>query len=107
MGLAVDLDRMRVGEAAAAVDEFDAGVLQQADIDAVQPVDLAVLVGDELRPAEGRELRIPAIGAGVLEIVAVVRGVDQQLLRDVAADRSEEGRVGKEGVSTCRYRGWP
>src|SRR3546814_15282752 len=24
-----------------------------------------------------------------------------------ADQRSEESRVGKEGVSTCRYRGWP
>src|SRR3546814_16981778 len=28
-------------------------------------------------------------------------------LAEDAADRSEERRVGKECVSTCRYRGWP
>src|SRR3546814_11914053 len=43
-----------------------------------------------------------------------LRGIGEVDRRDVAALdahevdlRSEERRVGKEGVSRCRYRGWP
>jgi hypothetical protein len=81
---------------------------QGAFVDAVQPVDLAVLVGDQLRPVEGRLGDAPAEIGGVLQVVAEVRGVGKQLLRDAAdvyagaaeaaglGDRDPRAEVGRE-----------
>src|SRR3546814_20485243 len=53
----------------------------------------------------------PQTGFRVLDLQQLqaqrVEGADRQPLRAVAADRSEERRVGKECVSTCRSRWAP
>src|SRR4029077_9985519 len=50
--------------------------------------DLAVLVGDELRPVERRFGHGPTVAPRVLEIVGIARGVNQQLLGNAAADHA-------------------
>ena len=61
-----------------------AGVHEDALVDAVEAVDLAILVGEQPLPVEGRLGDVPAEVGSVLEFVAHVRGVGEQLLRDAA-----------------------
>src|SRR3546814_16501923 len=49
-----------------------------------------------------RRPRLLARCIGSADVVAAVR-----FARDNELERSEERRVGKEGVGTCRSRGWP
>lgn len=79
--LAVHLDAVRVEQAGVAFEKGHPAVHQQVAIDAVEAVDLAVLVADQGRPVEARLAGAPAIGPGLFEVFAVVRAVDQQLLR--------------------------
>src|SRR3546814_19849794 len=53
---------------------------------------------------EGRFVDLLEIDAASNTGVDDVREVNENAQY---APRSEERRVGKEGVSTCRYRGWP
>ena len=55
-------------------------------VEAFQPRDLAVLVGDQRRPVEARLRHGPAIAGGILEMLGKLRGVDEELLRHAAAD---------------------
>jgi hypothetical protein len=64
--------------------DLDAGIDQHALVDAVQPRDLAVLVRDQGLPVEGALADGPAVGAGEREVLAEMRGVGEQLLRDAA-----------------------
>ena len=86
IALARDLHRVRVDQLAASVDQLHPGILQQPQIDAVQPVDLGVLALDQARPVMRRLAHIPAEAGGILEIAMEMRGIDQQLLRHAAAD---------------------
>src|SRR3546814_11135999 len=47
------------------------------------------------------------VGIEIILPVEAREGVDLRLQRHAGADRSEERRVGKECVSTCRSRGSP
>ena len=47
-----DVDRVRVLDHGAAVDDLDAGLLEIGPVDALEPVDLLVLVADQGRPVE-------------------------------------------------------
>src|SRR3546814_19925333 len=49
----------------------------------------------------------PGVGMGVEELVAVLRCIVQAVLQQLPQHRSEERRVGKECVSTCRSRWSP
>jgi hypothetical protein len=60
------------------------GLLQHALVDAVEAGDLLVLVGEQRWPVEARLADCPAIGGGDVEILAPVRGVGEELLRDAA-----------------------
>ena len=64
--------------------DLDAGIDEDALVDAVQARDLAVLVGEQRRPVEARLADAPAVGGSELEILAQVRRVGEQLLRDAA-----------------------
>jgi hypothetical protein len=81
---AVDLDRVRVDEARATAQDLDAGVGEQALVYAVQPRDLPVLVGDQRRPVEPRLADRPAEIRRVMHVVAEVRRIGEELLRDAA-----------------------
>jgi hypothetical protein len=65
--------------------DLDTGFDQHALVHAVQARDLAVLVLEQRRPVEARlAAQRPAVAARNLEILAKVRGVGEQLLRDAA-----------------------
>jgi hypothetical protein len=97
--------------------DLDAGVDQHALVDAVQPRDLAVLVPEQRRPVEarlgGRRTERPAVGARNLEILAEMRGVGEELLRDAAdvdAGAAEAAGLGDRdlravagGNAACAY----
>jgi hypothetical protein len=73
----------------------------------VQAVDLAVLVGDEARPVEGRLVDLPAEVGRVLQVVAEVRRVGEQLLGDAAdvdAGAAEAARFGDGDARAQRGR---
>ena len=72
----------------AAAHQIDLEALQRRDIGRFQPVDFAILVGDQRRPTEGRLRNMPAETGGVLEFVRKPRGVDQKLFRHAAADHA-------------------
>src|SRR4029079_17803386 len=66
----------------------NAGALQALSVEALQPRDLGILVGDQRRPVEFRLRQAPAEACGVLEIIAEAAGVDEQLLGHAAADHA-------------------
>src|SRR5690606_1166849 len=84
--LADDLDRMRVLEDGAAVDQVDAGLAEVGRVDARQAGDLDILGLEEGRPVELRPLEGPAVALGDLQGVADLGGHDHELLRHAAAD---------------------
>ena len=54
MRLPVDFDGMRIDERRPRLEERDVRILQQLAVDAFEPVELLVLVGDQRRPIETR-----------------------------------------------------
>ena len=81
-----DGDGVRILELGPAFDKVDACAVQHAQIDAVEAVDLAVLVGDQGGPVEARTLDLPAVARGVLDVLGKMGAVGQQLLGHAAAD---------------------
>src|SRR3546814_5855461 len=53
-------------------------------VDLVEALDLPVLVRDQLRPVEAALAECPTIALGIVEVLTVMRGVGQELLRDAA-----------------------
>src|SRR5207244_7589438 len=68
----------------AAADDFHSRAGPSALVDAVEPLDLAVLVREQLGPVEARRAGVPAVGRRDLEILAEMRRVREQLLGDAA-----------------------
>ena len=83
--LVADGDGLGVEQAAGAADMRGSGVVQQSLVDALQAVELGRFGSHHRRPVEGGLAHGPAVARGVFEVVAEVRGVDQELLRDAAA----------------------
>src|SRR3546814_6431676 len=83
-----------------------AGIGQQRLVDALQAVDLPVLVGDQGRPVEAGGRHRPAEAGGILEVLVEVGGVGQQLFRHAAADDAGaavavglgDGQIGRANV---------
>src|SRR3546814_3980236 len=65
----------------------------------------AVLGGQPKRRLGAGEVRLPLLGEGARALLRVVAGEDRGA--DASVVRSEERRVGKECVSTCRSRWSP
>jgi hypothetical protein len=63
---------------------FHAGAGQSALVDAVEAGNFLVLVGEQRLPVEARFADDPAVAGGDVEILAPVRGVGEELLRDAA-----------------------
>jgi hypothetical protein len=88
--------------------DLDAGLDQHAFVHAVQARDLAVLVLEQRRPVEARlAAQRPAVAARDLEILAKVRGVGEQLLRDAAdvdAGAAEAAVLGDRYLGAVRGR---
>src|SRR6185312_11243811 len=83
-----DAHSVRILQHAAAAEHCDAGLFEQGDVDAVEPVELLVLGGDELRPVEAALADLPAIAGGILELLGEMRAIDQELFRDAAAQHA-------------------
>ena len=95
--LAADIQRMRVDEGRARIEHGGAGLGQQAAVAGIQPVDLAVLGGDQPGPVMRALADIPAEADRVLGQGAVFAGLDQQLLRhaaDIDAGAAPEALLG-------------
>ena len=69
-------------------DGFDALLLHVLAVDAFESRDLLVLVGDEGVPVEAPLGHGPAESGAVLEILAEMTRIDEQLFRDTAADHA-------------------
>ncbi|MNX52158.1 hypothetical protein D3C86_828340 [compost metagenome] len=82
--LAIDLDLMRVDDLRVTFMQGHATVDQQVAINAIEAIDLAVLVGDQRRPVELRLIQAPAKTGSLLEVFGEVRTVDQQFFRHAA-----------------------
>ena len=79
-----DLDGVAVGQPGACLVEPAAGPFKQVAIDAVEPLDLDVLVGDQPGPVMPGPVNRPAEAGGVLDVVADMGGIGHQLLRHAA-----------------------
>ena len=80
-----DCDGVWIHHVRAALDVDRPRVAQQRLVDALQPADLPVLVGDQRRPVEGTLAQGPAVAGGrIAKVLAEVRGVDEQLLGNAA-----------------------
>jgi hypothetical protein len=87
--------------------DLDAGVDQHALVDAIQPRDLAVLVRQEGFPIKRLITASPPIGTRDFEVLAKMRGVGKQLLRDAAdvdAGAAEAARLGDRDLCSVPGR---
>src|SRR5690606_24039101 len=84
--LVLDAHRMCVDQRRTAVEGVTACPLDAALVEAGEPGDLLVLVGDQRRPIEARLRHGPAVALRVGEMLGELRGVDEKLLRHAAAD---------------------
>ena len=80
--------RILVFEHGAGEKQLDAGLLQRAGVDAVQPIDLAPHIADQRRPIEAQIVPAPAKIARVGEGASVAAAIDEQLLRHAAANHA-------------------
>lgn len=98
---------MRIDDFGVAFQYRHAGVAENFPIDAVEAGDFFVLAGDQLRPIDAPFADGPAVTGGVLEIIGVVRRVNQKLFRnasDVHARAAEIKLLGDRDSSTERCR---
>src|SRR4051794_28931031 len=79
---------MGIFEHGTRLEDHDARALERGRIRHFQPRDFAVLVGDQVRPVEGRRREPPAVTRGIRKVVGVARCIDQQLLRHTTADNA-------------------
>src|SRR5690606_7567989 len=63
-------------------------LFEAAPIEALEPRDLAILVGDQCRPVEFAFADTPAITRRILEVLGKLRGIDEQLLGHAATDHA-------------------
>ena len=80
--------RVGILEHRAGLDDARAGFLDIGGVDALEPGDLLVLVGDQRRPVERHRRNGPAEARGVLDLVVDVRADHEQLFRHAAADHA-------------------
>ncbi|MCY1174121.1 hypothetical protein D9M73_143100 [compost metagenome] len=97
--LAIDLHRVRVANARVAFQQGHPAVHQQIAVDAVEALDFAVLVGDQLAPVELGIFQRPAKACGLLEVVGEMRAVDQQFFWHTA-----DVDTGTTQVTACGNR---
>jgi len=79
-----DLDGVGIDDARAAFGPNHARVVEKPGVDAVQAFDLSVLVRTQGRPVEAPLAHRPAEAGCILEILAIMCRVNEQLLRDAA-----------------------
>ena len=76
-----DRYRVRIEQPRPPLEQFHAGAVQQAAVDPVQALDLAILVRDQPAPVEGGLLRRPTETRSLAVVVREGRGADEELLR--------------------------
>ena len=105
----LEMDRVRVLDEGAILENGNAGIVQHAAIDARDARDLLILVGDERRPIETRARDVPAETAGILEFFRERAGIDQELLGDAAAHHAGAAKlvVLGDGDARSHLRGDP
>src|SRR4030095_7755741 len=81
---AVDCDRVGIENLGVAFDDLDAGGAENFSVNIVEPADLAIFVGDQLRPVDLAFADGPAIAGCIFEVFAEVRGINQKLLGNTA-----------------------
>ena len=79
---------MRILEHRAGLDHHAAGLFDIGGVDALQPGDLLVLVGDERRPVECDVADCPAETGGILDLLMDVGAEHEQFFRHAAADHA-------------------
>src|SRR3546814_11573815 len=77
---------MRVLQNRARLEDFDARIFHVADIDAVQAVYFAVLVGDKFLPGKTRLAHAPAEARRILEFFGKLACIDEKLFRYATAN---------------------
>src|SRR3546814_9609652 len=83
-----------------------------SDLLALQRLDVFLVAGDGVEHRFQHARGLAGMDQVLVELVELHRMLGQRLVQraaalDAAADRSEERRVGKECVSTCRSRWSP
>ena len=76
---------MRIQQPRTGLVQLRLGRIQALDVESIQPIDLAVLVGDQRGPVEPR-LHGPAETDRIFEIAGVMPGIGHQLLGNATAD---------------------
>ena len=102
-----DLHAMGIAQDRAGRDDLDARLLEELAIDAIEPCDLGVLVGNEARPVEVPLADRPAEARRVLEMRAVMAGIDKELLGDAAdvdAGAAQVALLGKRDARAVARR---
>src|ERR1700730_12457239 len=79
---------MRILQHRAGLDDARLGFFHVGGVEALEPRDLLVLVGNERRPVESHGRDAPAKARSVIDLVANVRADHKQLLRHAAADHA-------------------
>ena len=81
-----EINGVRILQHGAAFDDLHARIVQIADVDTVQPVDFAILVGKQRLPVETRLADLPAEARRFLELLGKMAGIDEELLRYAATN---------------------
>jgi hypothetical protein len=79
-------DGVRIDQLRAAFDDLRAAVFEAAAVQAFEPGDFPVLGGDQRLPVERGLADLPPVADRILEMLAVMRGIDEELLGHAAAD---------------------
>ncbi|MNE56004.1 hypothetical protein D3C80_1508780 [compost metagenome] len=95
---------MRIDDFCVALMQCCTAVDQQIAIDAVQAMDLAILVGNQRRPVELCLARSPAKTLRLLEVFGEVCSVDQQFFRNAANVHARATQVATFGYSHFRAK---
>jgi hypothetical protein len=98
---------MRVDDGGPPAVDRDAGDVEDALVDRVEAGDLLVLVSYKNTPIEARLTGRPAVSLGDLELLAPVRRVGEELLRnaaDVDAGAAEATRFGDRDLRAVGSR---
>src|SRR5512135_94166 len=94
-----DLHGVGIDDNRAPAQDLGARADERALVHRVQARHLPILAGDELRPVECRLADAPAVADRVLEVVAKMRRIGEQLLRDAA-----DVHTGAAEAVAFRYR---
>jgi hypothetical protein len=76
---------MRIDQLGPRLQDFGIRSGKALFVETLQPRDLGVLGGDQRLPVEGAFADRPAESGGVLKMFVILRGIDEQLLRNATS----------------------